>query len=86
MGALSIRGVGEQLSTLLKQQAKASHKSVNQFVLETLKQHVGLDKSKRFTRKYDDLDDLFGKWSEGEYNKIQKKIDVERKIDKELWK
>lgn len=86
MGALSIRGVGEQLATLLKQQAKASNKSVNQFVLETLKQHVGLDKRKRFTRKYNDLDDLFGKWSESEYENIQKKIDGERKIDEELWK
>jgi len=86
VGALSIRGVGEQLATLLKQQAKASNKSVNQFVLETLKQHVGLDKSKRFTQKYNDLDDLFGNWSESEYKKIQKKIDGERKIDEELWK
>jgi len=86
MGALSIRGVGEQLSILLKQHAKASNKSVNQFVLETLKQHVGLDKSKQFTRKYEDMDDLFGKWSESEYKQIQRKIDGERKIDMELWK
>lgn len=86
MGALSIRGVSDQLSTLLKQQAEASNKSVNQFVLETLKQHVGLGKSKRFTRRYDDLDDLFGKWSESEYKQIQRKIDGERKIDEELWK
>ena len=86
MGALSIRGVSDQLSTLLKQQAEASHKSVNQFVLETLKQHVGLGKSKRFTRRYDDLDDLFGKWSENQYKQVQRKIDGERKIDEELWK
>lgn len=86
MGALSIRGVDEQLSTLLKQQASASKKSVNQFILETLRRHVGLEKAKHFTREYDDLDNLFGKWSARDFDQIQGKIDGERKIDKELWK
>ena len=86
MGALSIRGVDEQLSTLLKQQASASQKSVNQFVLETLRRQVGLEKENYFTKKYSDLDNLFGKWSAREFDQIQKKIDGERKIDKELWK
>ena len=86
MGALSIRGVDEQLSTLLKQQASASKKSVNQFILETLRRHVGLEKVKHFTREYDDLNNLFGKWSAREFDQIQGKIDGERKIDKELWK
>jgi hypothetical protein len=86
MGALSIRGVDEQLSTLLKQQASVSKKSVNQFILEVLRRQVGLDKVKRFTREYDDLDNLFGKWSAREFDQIQGKIDGERKIDEELWK
>lgn len=86
MGSLSIRGVDEQLSTLLKEQARASNKSVNQFVLETLKKHVGLEKEKRFTHQYDDLDNLFGKWSNEEFDRIQGKIDDERQIDGELWK
>ncbi len=86
MGALSIRGVDEQLSTLLKQQANASKKSVNQFILETLRRHVGLEKDKRFTKEYSDLDNLFGKWSAREFDQIQGKIDGERKIDEELWK
>ncbi|HHH54611.1 MAG TPA: antitoxin [Bacteroidetes bacterium] len=86
MKALSIRGVDEQLSTLLKQQAKASQSSVNQFVLETLRKHVGLEKDKRFTKKYDDLDSLFGKWSKSEFDQIQGKVDDERRIDEEHWK
>jgi len=86
MKVLSIRGVDEQLSGILKQQAKASRKSVNQFVLEILRRHVGLEKDKRFTREYDDLDGILGKWSAEEFEQIQGKIDSERKIDKELWK
>lgn len=86
MVALSIRGVDEQLSALLKQRAKASQKSVNQLVLETLRRHLGLEKEKRFTREYNDLDGLFGKWSTKEFDQIQGKIDDETQIDEELWK
>lgn len=85
MSSLSIRGVDKQLSGILKQQAHAAEKSVNQFVLETLRKRVGLEKEKRFTREYDDLDKLFGKWSEVEFNRIQGKINSERRIDDELW-
>ena len=86
MGALSIRGVDEELSALLKQAAAAENKSVNQYVLDTMRKQVGLNKEKRFTRKYHDLDHLFGSWSVDEHARIQKKIDEERRIDEELWK
>ncbi len=35
MGSISIRGVDEKLSALVKKAAATEHKSVNQFVLET---------------------------------------------------
>lgn len=86
MTSISIRGVEEQLANALKQQAKKTHKSVNQFVIEALRKHVGLDKQKRFTVEYNDLDHLFGRWSQEEHDLIQGKINLERKIDMELWK
>lgn len=86
MASLSIRGVDEQLSAILKQKARASKKSLNQLVLDILRQHAGLEKEKRFTREYDDLDNLFGRWSEQEFLEIQGQIDSQRKIDEELWK
>ena len=86
MRSMSIRGVDDQLISLLKDRAVASNKSVNQLVLETLQQFVGLDKKKIFTHEYHDLDNLFCKWSEDEFSSIQDKIDSERKIDQELWK
>jgi len=86
MRSLSIRGVDDRLATLLKREAAAGHKSVNQLVLETLRERVGLDKKKRFTEEYHELDHLFGRWSEEEYSLIQGKVDAERRIDEELWK
>lgn len=86
MGSLSIRGVDSHLASLLKEKAGAANKSVNQIVLEMLRKNVGLVKLKRYTAKYDDLDHLFGLWTEDEFKQIQKKIDSERQIDEDLWK
>jgi len=61
-------------------------KSVNQFVLDTLKERLGLKKEKKYTVIHHDMDHLFGIWSENEFKLIQWNIDSERKIDKELWK
>lgn len=85
MGSISIQGVDEQLTALLKQQAAKARTSVNQFILDTLKKHVGLEKENKFTEEYDDLDHLFGSWSEEEYCEIQGTISSERRIDPELW-
>jgi len=86
VGSISIRNVDGQLAKKLKQQAKASKTSVNQLVLDILKRHLGLEKEKRYTRTHDDLDMLFGRWSEDDFKRIQGKIDDERSIDEELWK
>ncbi len=86
MRCLSIRGVDDRLAALLKQEAAAAHKSMNQFVLELLMERVGLGKKKRYTGEYDDLDPLFGSWTEEEFSNIQGKIDAERRIDEELWR
>lgn len=86
MGTLSIRGVDDELAALLKEQAQRASKSVNQLVLETLKHQVGLDRPRKYTREYDDLDSLFGCWSEEEHAAIQGQIDQERVIDAELWR
>ena len=85
MGSLSIQGVDEQLTALLKQQAAKARTSVNQFILDTLKKHVGFEKEKKITEEYDDLDHLFGSWSEEEFSEIQGAISSERRIDPELW-
>ena len=86
MRSLSIRGVDEKLSILLKEAASLEHKSVNQFILDTIKKRVGMQKDKHFTQEWYDLDNLFGKWSEDDFLRIEGKITHERQIDEELWK
>lgn len=86
MSSLSIRGVDEKLSTILKAKAKNSNKSMNQYVLDLLKKSAGVEKEKKYTQEHNDLDHLFGLWSDSDFGKIQGKINKERVIDEELWK
>jgi plasmid stability protein len=86
VGTLSIRGLDNALTEELKKIANAEEKSVNQCVIDILKQQLGLTKQKKFTQSYDDLDQLFGSWSEGSFAEIEQKISSERQIDDELWK
>jgi ribosomal protein S24E len=85
MKAITIRGIDSSVSSKLKQVAKNEKKSVNQLVLDIIKQNIGMQKSKKYTKVYDDLDHLFGIWSDAEFEKIQGTIDSQRKIDRELW-
>jgi len=85
MKAITIRGIDSSVASKLKQVAKNEKKSVNQLVVDMIKQHIGMLKTKKYTKKYDDLDHLFGIWTDAEFNKIQGIIDGQRKIDRELW-
>jgi len=86
MKSMTIRGLNDSLAEKLKQTAKQEGKSVNQLVIETLRKKFNMEKEKKFTKIHHDLDHLFGKWSQEEFEFIQDKIDSIRQIDEELWK
>jgi len=85
MKAITIRGIEPSVADKLKSEAKIEGKSVNQFVKDMIKEHLGLGGGEKRTAIHHDLDHLFGKWREEEFQKIQGKIKRERTIDKELW-
>ncbi len=86
MKAVTIRGVEPEISEMLKQIAKKQGKSVNYLMLELIKNGLGLQKEKKFSRQYDDLDDLFGRWDDDEFKNITNSVTSQRQIDPELWK
>lgn len=86
MKAITIRGIDSSVSSKLKQVADNEKKSVNQLVLDMIKQSIGMHKMEKYTKRYNDLDHLFGKWTDAEFEKIQGIVDSQRKIDLELWK
>jgi len=86
MKVITVRGIEPDVAVKLKEIASKENKSINQLLLDLIQIRVGMKKEKRFTRSYDDLDSLFGKWSDQEFKTIQTKIDHGRVIDWELWK
>jgi hypothetical protein len=86
MKAVTIRGVDPEVAAKLKAAAEKQGKSINQLTLDIIKESLGCKKSKKYSREYSDLDHLFGRWSEEEYNKIQGEINKGRSIDPDLWK
>ena len=85
MKAITIRGVEPVVAEKLKLTAAKQNKSLNQLVLEFIKKNLGMEKEKKYSQKYDDLDHLFGSWDEEEFNAIQNKINQERQIDQDIW-
>lgn len=85
MKAITIRGIEPEVAEKLKQNAKRQGKSINRLILEIIKKELGFEKKKKYSRQYNDLDDLFGRWSEAEFQRISNKIKQERQIDADLW-
>ncbi len=85
MKAVTIRGVEPEVAAKLKFAAAKQGKSINQLVLEFIKKNLGLEKEKKYSLEYNDLDELFGRWTDDEFEKIQSKINQERQIDQDLW-
>jgi len=85
MKTITIRRIDDQLAELLKEKARKDQKSINQLLLDTLRNSLGLSSEKKFTAEYHDLDHLFGQWSAEEFESIQGKITNDRKIDQEIW-
>lgn len=85
MKAVTIRGVEPEVAEKLKLTAAQKGKSVNQLTIDIIKESLGLQKKKKYSREFNDLDDLFGRWSEAEFKEVSAKINKERWIDQELW-
>lgn len=85
MKSITIRGVDSALSSALGSLSKGESKSINQIILDLLRKETGLAKAKQFTRSYEDLDDLFGSWSDQDYEQVERAISQQRTIDPDLW-
>jgi len=82
MKAITIRGLDAVAASKLKQVAENEKKSVNQLVLDLIKQNIGMQKPKKYAKEYSDLDDLFGSWTDAEFQELQEIVDCQRKIGK----
>lgn len=66
MKTMTLRGIDSLLSELLVRTAQRHGKSINQFVLDTIKERLSLHKGKRRSGEHHDLEHLFGQWTDEE--------------------
>ncbi len=85
MGAITIRGIDNEIAKALKERAKKEDASINSIVLRIVREALGL-KKKRRTVIYTDLDHLAGTWDKKDYAEFQRKIADFETIDKNIWK
>ena len=87
MRALLLRGLEEELLNEIKKKAKKESLSMNKYIILLLEENLGFaEKRRKGIKKYDDLKNLFGKWSSLEYRAISENVKKQRVIDGELWK
>ncbi len=85
--ALLLRGLEEKLLNEIKKKAKKESLSMNKYIILLLEENLGFaEKHKKGIKKYDDLKNLFGKWSSKEYQAFSENVKKQRIIDEELWK
>jgi len=79
MKSITVHGIDPETKARLREIARAQARSVNQVVLEAIRKAVGLE-SPEYKGIHNDLDQLFGKWSQTEFNRIHGAIKDQRKM------
>lgn len=84
MANLSIRGLDDKLSQLLKEDARKHGLSVNARVLEIIQQSLGVANDS--THGYHDLDELAGTWNKAQAKDFLDSIEDFEQIDEQIWR
>lgn len=81
----NLRNIEPHVMAMLKREAEKHKISVNNLLLQIIKQGFGLTHSKKKII-FHDLDHLAGTWSKEDKKEFGECIKSLEKIDKELWK
>ncbi len=84
MATFTIRSADERLNQELKKESRRRGVSVNRLVVETLKDALLGGDGKR--RRFDDLDEFSGLWSEADAAEFDEAVRGFSEIDRELWR
>ncbi len=79
--SVSIRNLREKTYQRIREAATERGISINRMIVQALDRSFRPEKQIEF----DDLDDLFGTWSQEEFEQFSSSLDEQRAIDHELW-
>jgi len=79
---LTIRNIPAEVADALEQERKRSRESLNQTVIELLRNALGVRRGER----RNGLAGLAGTWTEEEHRTFEAAVSVTEQIDEELWR
>jgi plasmid stability protein len=85
MKAVTLRNLPPKLDRTIRERAKKKGVSVNKVVIGLLQDHLG-ESERKTVRRYHDLDELAGSWSEEEAEAFERALAKQRGIDLEMWR
>lgn len=81
MKHLTIRGVPEDLYDLLHEERERTGKSLNQTVIDLLRERLGVDSPRR-----NGLARFAGTWSPADFDDFERSVAPMEEIDRDLWR
>ena len=87
MKQITLRSIPDEIEVIVKKEAKAKGLSLNKAFITLLEKATGVKiKDKKKKALYHDLDNLFGAWSKNDAATFNNSLQLQRKVDEELWK
>jgi plasmid stability protein len=80
MKHLTIRGVPEDLHDRLREEKERTGKSLNQTVIDLLRERLGVDSPRR-----NGLARFAGSWSQTDFDDFERAVVLMEEIDRDLW-
>jgi hypothetical protein len=84
---ITVRGIPDEIGRIIKKEAEKKGLSINKSFISLLERAAGMKgKEKKRRTLYHDLDHLSGIWTKEEGETFKRKLELQRKIDEDLWK
>ncbi|MBU1670958.1 MAG: hypothetical protein KKF41_07070 [Actinobacteria bacterium] len=85
MKQYTIRGVPLEIEKMVHEEARKTGLSVNKAFVSLLDRALSREAPAGGRKVHDDLDTLFGVWGEAEFQTFERELELQRKVDEELW-
>jgi hypothetical protein len=84
---ITLRSIPDEIEAMVKKEAKAKGLSLNKAFIALLEKAAGVEtKDRKKKALYHDLDNLSGVWSKNDAAIFNNNLQLQRKVDEELWK
>lgn len=85
MKPITLRDIPSKVQKAIQKRAARENLSLNKSVNKMLEEYVEQQNDTKKDVVYDDLENLFGLWSQKEAAQFKRNLKKQRRLDQELW-